>query len=48
MTKQEFDIIIEKANLVNEYDSDELFLIVNNALNSLSVLDKYDGDTYEN
>lgn len=45
MTKQEFDIIIDRANLTNE--SDELFLIVSKAVDSLTVLDKYDGDTYE-
>ncbi len=48
MTEQEFDIIIDKANLTKVCENSELFLMVNNAIESLSVLDKYDGDTHEN
>ena len=45
MTKQEFDNIVCKANL-NVAD-DELYDMVIGALSAIEVLDKYDGEAYE-
>lgn len=47
MTKQEFDSMIEKANLVKGEDYEELYEMVIGALYSLTILDDHDGDTYE-